>query len=75
VTAASIPERADQTHSPVLLACPDAAIFQLSDSGIEKREYDDVDAVELWRDFLEAPDRFLRHLLSDDDDPIGPEGP
>ena len=56
------------THSPVLLAYPDAAIFQLSDAGIEERSYDDVDAVELWRDFLEAPDRFLRHLLADEDD-------
>lgn len=62
------------THSPVLLAYPDAAIFQLSDSGIEMRKYDDVESVELWRDFLEAPDRFLRHLLSDADDAADTEG-
>lgn len=35
------------THSPVLLAYPNAMIFQLSESGIERREYDDVDSVVL----------------------------
>ena len=60
------------THSPVLLAYPNAAIYQLGDSGIEKREYDEVEAVELWRDFLDSPERFLRHLLADDE-PV-PEG-
>lgn len=54
------------THSPVLMAYPDAAIFELTGSGIRKRRYDEVDAVQLWRDFLDAPERFLRHLLSDD---------
>ena len=28
------------THSPVLLAYPDATIFQLSDAGIDERRYD-----------------------------------
>ena len=51
----------------MLLAYPDATIFQLSEAGIEKRRYDDVDSVELWRDFLDSPGRFLRHLLADDD--------
>jgi hypothetical protein len=27
--------------------------------------YNDLELVKTWRDFLEAPDRFLRHLLQD----------
>jgi predicted ATPase len=61
------------THSPVLLAYPEATIFQLSETGIDERRYDDVDSVELWRDFLAFPGRFLRHLLADDE-PAGSEG-
>jgi predicted ATPase len=48
------------THSPVLLAYPEATIFQLSEAGIEERSYDDVDSVVLWRDFLDSPGPFLR---------------
>jgi energy-coupling factor transporter ATP-binding protein EcfA2 len=57
------------THSPVLLAYPEATIFQLSETGIDERRYDDVDSVELWRHFLDSPGRFLRHLLADDEPP------
>jgi predicted ATPase len=55
------------THSPVLLAYPDAWIYELNDGGAHRRRYDDVESVQLWRDFLEEPDLFLRHLLADDD--------
>jgi predicted ATPase len=53
------------THSPILLACPDARIYELDDRGITPCEYDDLDAVRLTRGFLEAPDRFLRAALED----------
>jgi predicted ATPase len=53
------------THSPVLLACPDAVIFECDEAGLAERSYEDVDAVRLTRTFLEAPDRFLRAALDD----------
>lgn len=53
------------THSPVLMATPDAEIFELGPSGLEATSYDDLEIVGLWRSFLEAPQRFLRHLDSD----------
>jgi predicted ATPase len=55
------------THSPILLGYPDATILELSDDGIRKVGYDETQQVELTRSFLADPQRFLRHLLSDDD--------
>jgi len=51
------------THSPILLACPDARIYELSESGVAACAYDDLDAVRLTRDFLAAPERYLRAAL------------
>ena len=53
------------THSPVLLACPGARIYELDERGIAPCEYDDLDTVRLTRAFLEAPERFLRAALED----------
>jgi predicted ATPase len=55
------------THSPILLACPDAQILELGEHGIATRDYDDLDAVRLTRDFLAAPERYLRAALADID--------
>ena len=53
------------THSPVLLACPGARIYELDERGIAPCEYDDLDTVRLTRAFLEAPERFLRAALEE----------
>ena len=53
------------THSPILLACPGAVIFECDEDGATSRAYDDVDAVRLTRAFLDAPERFLRAALDD----------
>ncbi len=53
------------THSPILLACPGARIYELDDDGVTPRDYDDLDAVRLTRSFLEAPERYLRAALAD----------
>src|SRR5665213_1052526 len=53
------------THSPILLACPDAHIVELDSDGITPRAYDDLDAVRLTRGFLDAPERYLRAALDD----------
>ena len=54
------------THSPILLGYPDATILELGEHGIRRLEYDETEQVELTLSFLEDPQRFLRHLLSDD---------
>ena len=50
------------THSPILLACPDAAIWSFDDTPIRRVAYRDLEHVSLTRDFLNDPDAFLRHL-------------
>ena len=53
------------THSPILLACPDAHLYELDDRGIARRSYDELDAVRLTRAFLDAPERFIHAALDD----------
>jgi len=52
------------THSPILLAFPDARIYELGET-IERVAYEDATPVQLTKDFLDAPTRFLRHLFAD----------
>jgi predicted ATPase len=54
------------THSPILLACPGARIYELDGGGLAPCDYDDLEAVRFTRGFLEARDRFLRAVLEDD---------
>lgn len=54
------------THSAILLAFPGAWIYQLDGHGIERVTYEETEAVQLTKAFLEGPERFLRHLLADD---------
>jgi predicted ATPase len=53
------------THSPIILAYPDAAIYRCTADGLERIDYDDAEPVRLTRGFLSAPDRFLDQLLAD----------
>ncbi|HEV7810877.1 MAG TPA: AAA family ATPase [Candidatus Limnocylindrales bacterium] len=50
------------THSPILLACPDATIWSFDATPIERVAYRDLEHVTLTRDFLNDPEAFLRHL-------------
>ncbi|TSE02207.1 AAA family ATPase [Skermania sp. ID1734] len=50
------------THSPLLAAVRGAEIWELTDHGIEYRQWDELELVRNWRTFLDAPDRYLRHL-------------
>src|SRR3954447_19103342 len=43
------------THSPILLACPEAHVYQFGESGIEECAYDDLEAVRVTRAFLASP--------------------
>jgi predicted ATPase len=54
------------THSPVLLACPGARIYELDGGGLAPCDYDDLETVRFTRGFLEAPERYLRAVLEDD---------
>ena len=50
------------THSPILMAYPDAAIFSFDSHPVREVSYEDVEHVSLTRAFLNNPGSFLRHL-------------
>ena len=50
------------THSPILLAFPDATIYSFDSQPPRRVAFEDVEHVRLTRDFLNAPDAFLRRL-------------
>jgi predicted ATPase len=51
------------THSPILLAYPDALIYQITDSGMEVVPYTETEHYRVTRDFLNRPDKMLGLLL------------
>ncbi len=50
------------THSPILLAFPEAQILQFANGAIRAVQYKELEHVQLTKDFLNNPDSFLRHL-------------
>jgi predicted ATPase len=50
------------THSPILLAYPGALIYSCDRVPIERVAFEELEHVVLTRDFLNDPERFLRHL-------------
>jgi predicted ATPase len=53
------------THSPVLAAMPGARIYELGAEGFTERDWADLELVQDWQAFFDAPDRLLHHLLDD----------
>ena len=50
------------THSPIILAFPDAQILFFNEGRIREVKYTQLEHVQLTKDFLNNPDSFLRHL-------------
>jgi predicted ATPase len=55
------------THSPIILAYPDAWIYQTSAHGLERVEYEDTDHFQVTRSFLNRRQTFLQVLCGEDD--------
>ena len=54
------------THSPVLAAMPGATVLEVGDWGYRRTTWEELELVEHWKAYLEAPGRYLRHVLADD---------
>lgn len=52
------------THSPIILAYPDATIYNFSDGQIQRATYDELEHVTITRDFLNNPQAYLKHLMA-----------
>lgn len=51
------------THSPILMAFPNARIYELNENGVRAVAYKETEHYQLTRRFLENPERMLRYLL------------
>ena len=56
------------THSPILMAYPNARIYQLDEAGIRAVEYRETEHYQLTKQFLENPERMLRYLLQENEE-------
>jgi len=54
------------THSPILLTLPGSRVLSLDSGKISEVDYRDTEHFRLTRDFLNAPERFFRHLLEEE---------
>jgi predicted ATPase len=54
-------------HSPMLLAYPDAWIYEMTGEGPMRREWDSLEHVKLTRDFLMFPEKYLWDIMEEDD--------
>ena len=50
------------THSPIILAYPGAQIFSFQNGAIKQVQYEELEHVQLTKDFLNNPQLYLRHL-------------
>lgn len=53
------------THSPILMAFPNAEILEFSQNGIKSVDYKDTEHYQVTRRFLENPNKMLKYLLND----------
>jgi len=61
------------THSPIIMAYPDALIYEFSSTGIRAVEYRDTEHYRVTHAFLNRPEQMLKQLLSGDADSTSPE--
>lgn len=57
------------THSPILMAYPDAYIYSCSPDGLKRVEYEETEHYRVMRQFILNPDRMLYMLLKPDNNP------
>ena len=51
------------THSPIILSYPGAVLFSLDGESIREIAYRESDHYRVTRDFLNAPERYFKHLF------------
>jgi predicted ATPase len=54
------------THSPVLAAMPGATILEVGEWGLRRTTWEELELVQHWKSYLDAPGRYLRHVLAED---------
>jgi predicted ATPase len=55
------------THSPILLAFPNATILSFDDGALNPVDYESLEHVNVMRSFLNDPQAYLKYLMNPDD--------
>jgi predicted ATPase len=50
------------THSPILLACPEAGIYRFNASSLEQVDYEETEHFQVYRSFMLNPGRYLQDV-------------
>jgi predicted ATPase len=50
------------THSPIVAATPGAVLYEVGPWGLRRSSWEELSLVQHWKSFLDAPERYLRHL-------------
>ena len=53
------------SHSPIILAYPNADIYEFSEAGIEKKSYKETESYSVTKAFLDDPERMMNFLFDD----------
>lgn len=59
------------THSPILMAYPDALIYYFSDEGIHPMAYEDTEHYAITKEFLNKPQKMIEYLFDGLDEDEG----
>ena len=51
------------THSPILMAYPNAEILQFTEGGIDKVSYRETEHYKITKQFIDTPERMIKYLL------------
>jgi len=55
------------THSPIVMAYPDAQILELTEDGILKKEFTETSHYSITREFMNNPEKMLAILMDEDE--------
>ena len=50
------------THSPILLACPEARIYSFTRSSLSAIGYEQTEHFQVYKDFMQDPNKYLQDL-------------
>ena len=55
------------THSPILMAFPDAEVYEITADGMERVAFRDTAHWQITRRFLENPEKMMKYLFDEED--------
>lgn len=56
------------THSPILMAYPDALIYHFSENGIKPIDYKETEHYTITKEFLNKPDKMIKYLFENSEE-------